>query len=444
MSAGTFYFSIPMQADESTKKLPEIIRSARPIHPLWKVLLPALVLVAGALLYWHFSRKDGRENEPVFKTENIVRGDIDLIVTATGNLTPTNQVTIGSELSGTVSEVLVDINDTVKKDQPIAQLDTAKLTQQTERNRAILLSAEARVTLAMATLTENTASLARYQDLLELSEGKTPSKAQMDTAQAAVDRSMAELESAKAAVNEAQANLRAIERDLSKSIIRSPVDGIVLSRTVEVGQTVAASFTAPVLFVIAEDLRKMDLVVTVAEADIGRVAAGQKASFTVDAWPTRTYHATVQRVAYGSVITNNVVTYNVELGVENSDLSLRPGMTATADISVARATQVLHVPNAALRFDPESVLEFLKKTDPKRTLVQALSPGGGRRWSQSPTIQKPDERSKATSIWFLRDGVPVECPVSVGLTNGRITEVSGEGLREGLPVIISASPPAKP
>ena len=433
-----------MQADESTKKLPEIIRSARPMHPLWKWLLPALVLVAGALLYWHFSRKGDRENEPVFKTENIVRGDIDLIVTATGNLTPTNQVTIGSELSGTVSEVLVDINDTVKKDQPIAQLDTAKLTQQTERNRAILLSAEARVTLAMATLTENTASLARYQDLLELSEGKTPSKAQMDTAQAAVDRSMAELESAKAAVNEAQANLRAIERDLSKSIIRSPVDGIVLSRTVEVGQTVAASFTAPVLFVIAEDLRKMDLVVTVAEADIGRVAAGQKASFTVDAWPTRTYHATVQRVAYGSVITNNVVTYNVELGVENSDLSLRPGMTATADISVARATQVLHVPNAALRFDPESVLEFLKKTDPKRTLVQALSPGGGRRWSQSPTIQKPDERSKATSIWFLRDGVPVECPVSVGLTNGRITEVSGEGLREGLPVIISASPPAKP
>ena len=444
MSAGTFYFSIPMQADESTKKLPEIIRSARPMHPLWKWLLPALVLVAGALLYWHFSRKDGRENEPVFKTENIVRGDIDLIVTATGNLTPTNQVTIGSELSGTVSEVLVDINDTVKKDQPIAQLDTAKLTQQTERNRAILLSAEARVTLAMATLTENTASLARYQDLLELSEGKTPSKAQMDTAQAAVDRSMAELESSKAAVNEAQANLRAIERDLSKSIIRSPVDGIVLSRTVEVGQTVAASFTAPVLFVIAEDLRKMDLVVTVAEADIGRVAAGQKASFTVDAWPTRTYHATVQRVAYGSVITNNVVTYNVELGVENSDLSLRPGMTATADISVARATQVLHVPNAALRFDPESVLEFLTKTDPKRTLVQALSPGGGRRWSQSPTIQKPDERSKATSVWFLRDGVPVECPVSVGLTNGRITEVSGEGLREGLPVIISASPPAKP
>jgi HlyD family secretion protein len=433
-----------MQADESTKKLPEIIRSARPMHPLWKWLLPALVLVAGALLYWHFGRKDDRENEPVFKTVNIARGDIDLIVTATGNLTPTNQVTIGSELSGTVSEVLVDINDTVKKDQPIAQLDTAKLTQQTERNRAILLSAEARVTLAMATLTENTASLARYQDLLELSEGKTPSKAQMDTAQAAVDRSKAELESAKAAVNEAQANLRAIERDLSKSIIRSPVDGIVLSRTVEVGQTVAASFTAPVLFVIAEDLRKMDLVVTVAEADIGRVAAGQKASFTVDAWPTRTYHATVQRVAYGSVITNNVVTYNVELGVENSDLSLRPGMTATADISVARATQVLHVPNAALRFDPESVLEFLKKTDPKRTLVQALSPGGGRRWSQSPTIQKPDERSKATSVWFMRDGVPVECPVSVGLTNGRITEVSGEGLREGLPVIISASPPAKP
>lgn len=440
-----FFFILQfMQSPPPNEKLSDIVRNARPAHPLWKGVLPAMALIAGALLYWHFGRTDDHENGPVFKTENIVRGDIDLIVTATGNLAPTNEVTIGSELSGTVSEVLVDINDVVKKDQPIAQLDTAKLTQQTERNRAILLSAEARVTLAMATLTENTASLARFQDLLELSGGKTPSKAQMDTAQAAVDRSKAELESAKAAVNEAQANLRAIERDLSKSIIRSPVDGIVLSRTVEVGQTVAASFTAPVLFVIAEDLRKMDLVVTVAESDIGRVAAGQQASFTVDAWPTRTYHATVRRVAYGSVITNNIVTYNVELGVENSDLSLRPGMTATADIAVARATQVLYLSNAALRFDPESVLQFLNKSDPKRTLVQALSPRGGRRWSQSPTIQKPAERGKATSVWYLRDGEPVECPVSVGLTNGRITEVSGEGLREGLPVIISAAPPAKP
>ena len=433
-----------MQAQGPNEKLSDIVRSARPTHPLWKFGVVALVLIAGALLYWQFGRSDGHENEPIFKTENIVRGDIELIVTATGNLAPTNEVTIGSELSGTVSEVLVDINDAVKKDQPIAQLDTAKLTQQTERNRAILLSAEARVTLAMATLTENTASLARYEDLLRLSDGKTPSKAQLDAAQAAVDRSKAELESAKAAVNEAQANLRAIERDLSKSIIRSPVDGIVLSRTIEVGQTVAASFTAPVLFVIAEDLRKMDLVVAVAESDIGRVAAGQQANFTVDAWPMRTYQATVKRVAYGSVINNNVVTYNVELGVENSDLSLRPGMTATADISVARAEQVLQVPNAALRFDPQSVLEFLNKTGPKRTLVQALSPGGGRPWRQSPSIQMPTERGKASRVWFLRDGAPVECPVKVGITDGRVTEVTGEGLREALPVIISAAPPAKP
>jgi HlyD family secretion protein len=212
---------------------------------------------------------------------------------------------------------------------------------------------------------------------------------------------------------------------------------------VEVGQTVAASFTAPVLFVIAEDLRKMDLVVAVAESDIGRVASGQPASFTVDAWPTRTYHATVQRVAYGSVITNNVVTYNVELGVENADLSLRPGMTATADISVARATHVLHVPNAALRFDPQSVLDFLNETAPKRTLVQTLSPGGGRRWSQSPTIQKPTERDKTPRVWLLRDGEPVECPVTVGITDGRVTEVKGEGLREGLQVIVSAALPAQ-
>jgi HlyD family secretion protein len=151
----------------------------------------------------------------------------------------------------------------------------------------------------------------------------------------------------------------------------------------------------------------------------------------------------VQRVAYGSVITNNVVTYNVELGVENADLSLRPGMTATADISVARAAQVLHVPNAALRFDPQSVLDFLKNKAPKRTLVQTLSPGGGRRWSQSPTIQKPAERDKTPRVWILRDGEPVECQVTVGITDGRVTEVKGEGLREGLQVIVSASLPAQ-
>jgi HlyD family secretion protein len=431
-----------MQAEKQPDKLPKIIIGSRPAHPLWKGLLPALTLVLSGWLYWKFIHNESGNAGPVYKTEMIERGDIDVTITATGNLAPTNQVTIGSELSGTIAEVLVDINDTVKKGQPLAELDTSKLIQQTERNRALLLSAKSRVTLAEANLNESSASFSRLDELLRISQGKTPSKSQMDAAKASVERSKAELESAKAAVSEAEAGLRSIERDLSKSVIRSPVDGIVLTRSIDVGQTVAASFTAPVLFLIAEDLKKMDLVVSVAESDIGRVAKGQPAIFRVDAWPTRTYNASIQRVAFGSLITNNVVTYNVDLGVDNEDLSLRPGMTATADIALAQSKQVLLVPNAALRFDPESVEDFLNETGQKqkRTLVQMLSPSVGRRWGQGAPVPKRPERDDQPCIWLLLDDKPVKCPVVIGLSNGRFTEVTGEGLREGIPVIVSALP----
>ena len=201
-------------------------------------------------------------------------------------------------------EVYVDTNDPVKKDQPLAKLDTSKLEQQTERSRAALLAAKARVSQAEATLLESQAALARQEELHELSGGKTPSRATMETSRATVARAEADLESAKAAVAGAEADVRAFESDLQKAIIRSPVDGVVLSRSIEVGQTVAASFTAPTLFTIAEDLKKMELFVSVSEADIGRVEEGQTATFSVDAWPTRTYTATVKKVAFGSANNN--------------------------------------------------------------------------------------------------------------------------------------------
>jgi HlyD family secretion protein len=431
-----------MKQDSTGKELAEIISRARPGHPVWQWLVLVLILALAALGYLFYSHRDTGATGPVFTTEPLERGDIDLTITATGNLAPTNQVTIGSELSGTIAEVYVDTNDAVKQGQPLAKLDTSKLASQTERNRAILLSANARVALAEATLAETTATLGRFQDLHRLSGGKTPSKADMDAALATVERSKAELESARAAVAEAGADLRSVERDLSKTIIRSPVDGIVLTRSVEVGQTVAATFTAPVLFLIAEDLRKMDLVVTVAEADIGRVADGQPASFTVDAWPSRIYNATVKRVAFGSVIANNVVTYNTELEVANDDLSLRPGMTATADISVAKCENALFVRNAALRFDPAAAEALAQQSEDKRTLVQSLAPS--RRWRQKSSVPKIKDREKGARIWTLRDGEAVEVPVNIGITDGRVTEITGEGLAEGMPVILSARPPAAP
>lgn len=427
--------------------LAAIVAAAKPPHPLRKWLI-AIVVVAlgGAGWWWYQQRHAGGDAGPIYQTEALERGDLGLSVSATGKLAPTNQVTVGSELSGTAFEVYVDTNDTVTKGQALAQLDRTKLNQQAQRSQARLLSAQARVAQVKATVRESTAAHARLEDLHRLSGGKTPSQADLDASLATVERAGADLASAEASVAEAEADLRSFERDLEKTVIRSPVNGIVLTRSLQVGQTVAASFTAPELFIIAEDLSKMELIVAVAEADIGSVAIGQSATFTVDAWPTRTYRAKVTKVAFGSLVTNNVVTYNTELEVSNDDLSLRPGMTATAEIAVAERSGVLLVPNAALRFDPAAAAMLGKTDDPKRTLVQSLSPGGGRRWGRGSSAPPPTTAgsSKGPRIWTLCAGEPVEIPVTVGLTDGNFTEASGEGLVEGIPVIISARPPAEP
>lgn len=433
-----------MNKDASGKELAEIIAHARPDHPMLKWLIGIVAIALIGAGYWYYQQRSTKDTAPVFNTQNLTRGDLSIIITATGNLAPTNQVTVGSELSGTVSEVYVDINDVVKKGEPIAQLDTAKLTQQTERNRAVLLAAKAKVGQVQATLLETTASLTRFQELHRISGGKTPSKADMAASVASVERAKADLESANASVAQAEADLKSTERDLSKTQIRSPVDGVILTRSIEVGQTVAASFTAPVLFLIAEDLRKMDLVVAVAEADIGLMENGKPASFTVDAWPSRTYNAAVKRVSYGSIMTNNVVTYNTELAVANDDLSLRPGMTATADISVAKREGVLLVPKAALRFDPVAAESLGKVEQPKRTFVQSLSPGGGRRWGQKTPAPAASAQKEAPRVWTLKDGKPVEIIVKTGLSDGRFTEASGDGLVEGMSIIVSAKPAATP
>ena len=243
---------------------------------------------------------------------------------------------------------------------------------------------------------------------------------------------------------EADASVKANERDLEKAVIRSPVNGTILLRKLEVGQTVAASFTAPELFVIAEDLRKMELVVAVAESDIGRVDKGQAVEFEVSAWPKRVYTATVKKVFYGSTITNNVVTYSTELEVNNDDLSLRPGMTATADIFIERKKDVFTVSNSALRFDPAAAAKLGKEEkDGNRTYVQQLS-GSGRRWGRGAGSDLPQgPEKKGTSVWVLKDGEPVEVKVTTGLTDGNDTEVSGEGLSEGADVIVSAKPAMK-
>lgn len=436
-----------MSKSSSEEDLATIVHRERS-HPVRKIIIALVVLaLLGTGAFFVFRKEKAESSGPKYVTRPAEKTDISIIVTASGNLKPTNQIVIGSELSGTVEEVYVDTNDLVKKDQVLLKLDPTKLEQQTERSRAALLSAKARVSQSEATLQEARAALTRQEELHELSGGKTPSRAIMETSRATVARAEADLESARASVSGAEAEVGALETDLQKAIIRSPVDGVVLARSIETGQTVAASFTAPTLFTIAEDLKQMELVVSVSEADIGRVEAGQTATFNVDAYPGRTYEATVTKVAFASAGStasaaagaaaggSGVVTYDTELVVQNEDLSLRPGMTATVDIQVVDRQDVLAVPNSALRFDPQVYEDLNNPEEEDETLVESLGPGR-RRWRQDG----PRSSQGPPAVWILKNNEPVKVEVQTGISDGSVTEITGGDLQPGDELITSIEP----
>lgn len=433
------------KSETSPEDLATILATSKSGRRGWVagIIVFLLLLCSGAYLYWR-SLAAAAPQEERFATEAIRRGDIEREITATGNLQPTNEVTIGSELSGITAEVYVDVNDRVTTGQALALIEVRGLLQRIHSNRASLNAAKASVKQSEASLAESRASLARLTELHQLSAGKMPSRAEMVAAEASVARAEADLGVSQAQVEQAQAQLDTSEEEQRKATLRSPIDGVVLTRSVEPGQTVAASFTAPELFLIAEDLAQMKLDVAVAEADIGLVEQGQKAAFAVDAWPGRTYEATVSRVSYGSAVTDNVVTYETELLISNDDLSLRPGMTATADIRVATREGVLLVSDAALRFDPARALAP-PEAAPKKSFLENLLPRPpGRRRSRPPSGEggfggkAKGKRSVGPTIWILRDGEPTAFPVRTGLSEGGLTEISGEGVKEGLPVIVGA------
>jgi HlyD family secretion protein len=324
----------------------------------------------------------------------------------------------------------VDVNDRVKKGQVLVELDTAKLNDQVIRSRAALASAQAQLAQAVATVKENSASLARLEEVARLSGGKVPSKTELDTARAAQDRAVAAELSARANIDSARASLATDETNLSKASIRSPTDGVVLTRSVDPGNAVAASLQAVTLFTVAEDLRQMRLQVNVDEADVGRIQVGQKASFTVSAFPSRIFPATITRVAYGSTITDNVVTYQTLLDVKNDDLSLRPGMTATSTIIAAERQNVLLVPNTALRFSPPSGAPAAKSDASIMTSVMPRMPRNGPRKSATGGTAK--------QVWILKDGSPVAVSVTPGISDGRMTEITSGELIEGMAVITPA------
>ena len=402
--------------------------AARPWYRrLWPWLLLAALLAAGGGWWWWQAGAAGRA-APVYSTEPVGRGSLVLRVTANGTVQPTRTINIGSELSGTVLKVNVDVNDRIRKGQVLVVLDTAKLRDQILRSQAAVTAARGKLAQTVATVAETRAVQARLDAVAVLSQGQVPSKTELDSGRAAVARARADEASAHAGVDDALAALSTDQINLGKASIVAPADGVVLTRSVDPGNAVAASLQAVTLFTVAEDLARLRLWVYVDEADVGAVKVGQAASFTVSAYPTRAFPARITRVGFGSTITDNVVTYLTYLDVDNADLALRPGMTATAGIVAVQRTGVLLVPNAALRFEPGTAAVAAKKG-----IASGLLMGPPR--NPRKTAAAGASTASARHVWVLRDGMPVAVPVTPGISDGRLTEITAGELTEGMAVI---------
>jgi HlyD family secretion protein len=422
--------SAAAKADAPAPDLAAVLKSASPGRRRGRWIAAALIAVAAVAggLYAYSSRT--AETKLVYTTAPVTRGDLTVTVTATGTVQPTNQIDISSELSGTVATVNADYNDHVTKGATLATLATDKLNASLALSQATTTARQADVQQAQATVDQTKADLARIS---QLAAKGLSSQSDLDSSKAAANRAVAALASANANLAIAQANLTIAQSDLEKATIVSPVDGIVLSRDVEVGQTVAASLSAPVLFTLADDLAKMQLQVDVDEADVGKVNAGDKANFTVEAYSDRKYPATISQVRYSPATVEGVVTYKAVLTVDNTDLTLRPGMTATADIIVQQQDNALQVPNAALRYTPPATVT---SSGSQRTggLLGLLmpSPPQGRNGRTSVTeTNAPGNRT----VYVLRNGVPEAVKVTTGVTDGTRTEIVSGDLKEGDAVI---------
>ena len=398
--------------------------------PVWKrAACAAGVAVVCLALWWTFS---GAPEKVSYMTKPVQTGDLIVTVSADGTLKPVRTVSVGSELSGIVSRVNVDVNSVVKVGDVLIELDCAKLESAVNQARATLTSAEAKLLEAQAVYAEAKAKLARYEELNRASAGKMPSRAQLDEQRATVKKARAGIAVARASIDDAKATLQTNETNLSKAFIRSPVDGVVLTRSVEPGYAVAASLQAVELLTVATDLHELELQVDVDEADVGEVRPGLKTTFTVSAYPDRPFPATLTKVAYGaSSGTDKVVTYTTYLAVKNPELKLRSGMTATAIIETARKNDVLLVPNTALRFRPE-----VKTQSDSATRLMMPGPRHAGQKTVKETTRAVSGQSRTVYV-LNQKGNAVKRDVKTGMTDGTMTEILSGDLKAGDKVIIS-------
>jgi HlyD family secretion protein len=414
----------PVDSVGTSADIADIIASGKAPRKRSRMLVAAAVVALAALGAW-WLLGGSSSSEVTYVTAPVARGDLTVEVTATGTVQPTNQVEISSELSGTIDTVEANFNDVVERGQTLATLTTDKLNAAVALSEATLAAREADVRQAQATVDETAASYARSQQL----RGKGLSSQELaEGAEAAHKRAEAALASANANRDIARANLSIARSDLDKAAIVSPINGVVLSRTAEVGQTVASSLQAPVLFTLAEDLAKMELQVDIDEADVGKVGEGDTARFTVEAFPGRTFPAAIAQVRYSPATVEGVVTYKAILTVDNGDLLLRPGMTATAEITVEQVSDALLVPNAALRYAPPAPVQARERSGGLIGLIMPGRPGGRRvRTTVTPSAAERTERT----VWVLRAGAPVAVQVQTGATDGSRTAVVSDDLQEG-------------
>ena len=419
----------------SPQDIADYLGTAKP-RPWYKrkwVWIVAALLVAAGIAY---SVLAGGEKTPDYITAEVTQRSLDLTVSATGNLRPTNQVEVGSEVSGRIDRVLVDVNDRVSQGQVLAIINTDVIEDQIAQSRANLNASRAAVAQARATLDVDVAQLGRLQEVFRLSDGRVPARSELEVAEGNVARGRASVASAQANVASSEASLRTSQTNRDRATIRSPVAGVVLARQVEPGQTVAASFNTPTLFVLAEDLSVMQLRVDLDEADVGNVEPGQQATFTVDAYPGRRFPARVERVdlaanniaqAAETTQPNQVVSYEARLTVANGEGLLRPGMTATATVATASTGVSLLVPNTALRFDPD------KKEDEGGSIMS----GGGENFG----LEEEEDRatigvgSRQRVHVLGADGKLQEIQVVTGQSDGRLTVVTSNQLRPGMKVV---------
>ena len=425
-------------ADMAPDQIEEFLGTSR--RPRWRrwmrYWLPALIVLALVLAV---ATCAGDGDEPEYVTQPVVERALDLTVTATGNLRPTNQIQVGSEVSGRIDRIFVDVNDRVSQGQVLAQINTDVIQDQIRQSQANLNAAKAQVDQAQATLDVDVAQLERLRGVYEVSGGKVPSRVELEQADAAVKRDRAAMASAIANVRAFEAQLSTSLTSRNRAVIRSPVSGVVLARQVEPGQTVAASFNTPTLFIIAEDLAAMQLRVDIDEADVGQVREGQKAAFTVDAYPGRRFPAQVERVDQASTNTaatatqqtssvagaaGSVVNYEARLSVSNQQGLLRPGMTATATIATQSTGKQMLVPNSALRFQPDA---------PQKEAGGVLNPEIGLQQNEQQATIGVGSRQRVFVIGD--DGALRPIEVVTGQSDGRLTVVRSNELKSGMRIV---------